>query len=886
MAEIDLTKMTSSELVDALIADNSLVSQFDTFSLWELIENKDWQKLVLERPTFYKKMSGIAWFGASEWVELIIKNKNFIDICTKWDAFSKEDWLRLLPTIDEKYLKKCKCWKNFSPDNWVDILIRYPNLATKCKSFDSFKEKQWNILLSKQPNLWVYSEKESRKKIMQTGVVSDGLSLKSLSVYDWKKLIKQNPKNFEKLNSLKIFSIDDCIELLQLKDKAIIEKFDKWADLRKVDWDKLDTEVLKEYAKKYKNGRRSLLERHPAYLKAKKSWSWWREDPFPYSIALTEDFSIIEYIEDIQTLDTASWEVILNTDKRYLSKCPIKSMSPHNAVRLISIEESLFEKYDTSKFKTGDWATLIKQNPKFADKCTTWDFTPTEWREILKVAPQLIEKCNCLDWISTYFLAEHCEKYQILEKYIPSKSVEKIKQDPTFIRECKCKNKISSTDWFDLLNTYPQLREYCDCYLNFTNDESIELIKLDIAFADNVLVNHKFDDAEEQRILAVDPNLWKYLPQISVNEIIKDASKLEECKCVDKFSMQNWEDIVNAYPTFKSNEYYQRFFPPTRSRKSVSIKPSTRVKIPELDEKIIKKFGKNNDVFWAVKKLIQEDPTLESKLLGYKVWKKFNWCELLKKIPSLYIHCPILDKFHSRDWADIINANIEIAYLTDIWQSPSRYSNYNYTDQIAIIANILLRQKDLIKIFKCWHILSEPYCDIILFHYPEYYIHFGLSTQKKSIFKNSHLWKYPTLESYYKALENKKETYLNQEWESALKQKRWEFNVRVWEDILSIRPEFSDKCNKWGWITPEALSSILSAQPQFADKCTKCKGWEKFGSANWLDLLKAQPQFADKCPDKIYDQFSEENWRALEAKHPGVFEDKHMLSTLRKLARD
>ena len=102
-------------------------------------------------------------------------------------------------------------------------------------------------------------------------------------------------------------------------------------------------------------------------------------------------------------------------------------------------------------------------------------------------------------------------------------------------------------------------------------------------------MNHKFDDAEEQRILAVDPNLWKYLPQISVNEIIKDASKLEECKCVDKFSMQNWEDIVNAYPTFKSNEYYQRFFPPTRSRKSVSIKPSTRVKIPELDKKIIKK---------------------------------------------------------------------------------------------------------------------------------------------------------------------------------------------------------------------------------------------------------------------------------------------------------
>ena len=80
MAETDLTKMTSAELVEALIKDNSLVSQFDSFSLWELIENTDWLKLVLERPTFYKKMSGIAWFSASEWVELIIKNKNFINM--------------------------------------------------------------------------------------------------------------------------------------------------------------------------------------------------------------------------------------------------------------------------------------------------------------------------------------------------------------------------------------------------------------------------------------------------------------------------------------------------------------------------------------------------------------------------------------------------------------------------------------------------------------------------------------------------------------------------------------------------------------------------------------------------------------------------------------
>ncbi len=431
MAETDLTKLTSAELVEALIKDNSLVSQFDSFSLWQLIENKDWLRLVLVRPILYKKMSGIAWFSASEWVELIVNNKNFIDVCTKWESFSTEDWMCLLPIVDEIHFKKCKCWKKFTIDNWVDVLSKYPNFASKCKIFDDFKEKHWKILLPKQPDLWTYSKKQSRKNIMQTGVVSDGLSLKSLSADDWKKLIKQNRKNFEKLGSLKIFSLDESVELLQLKDSLIIEKFDRWEELSKAQWDKLDTDKFKDIAKKYKNGRRSFLERHPAYLVAKKDYEersrqsrWWEKITFSYTPALAEDFSIIEYIEHIPAIDVNSWEIILKKDKKYQKKCRIETISPSNAVRLISIEPSLFAKYDSTKFTVEDWATILKQHPQFADKCTIWDFSTSDWREILEISPQLIEKCDMLDYISTEFLKEHCDKYPILEKYIPSKSVE------------------------------------------------------------------------------------------------------------------------------------------------------------------------------------------------------------------------------------------------------------------------------------------------------------------------------------------------------------------------------------------------------------------------------------------------------------------------------
>ena len=50
--------------------------------------------------------------------------------------------------------------------------------------------------------------------------------------------------------------------------------------------------------------------------------------------------------------------------------------------------------------------------------------------------------------------------------------------------------------------------------------------------------------------------------------------------------------------------------------------------------------------------------------------------------------------------------------------------------------------------------------------------------------------------------------------------------------------------------------------------------------------MSAQPQFADKCTDKIYDEFSQGTWEELEAKHPGVFEEKRSFFKSRMLRKD
>ena len=152
--------------------------------------------------------------------------------------------------------------------------------------------------------------------------------------------------------------------------------------------------------------------------------------------------------------------------------------------------------------------------------------------------------------------------------------------------------------------------------------------------------------------------------------------------------------------------------------------------------------------------------------------------------------------------------------------------------------------------------------------------------------------------------------------------KGWEkFDSSDWSHLLSAQPQLwiycpeesvnkikkdptnANGCKCWDWFKPSDWSHLLSSQPQFTEKvkefeagwvgllqikpelANECECWEKFDFDDWSELLYSQPQFADKCTDKMYDQFSQKNWAELEAKHPGVFEEKHMLSTLRKLAK-
>lgn len=69
-----------------------------------------------------------------------------------------------------------------------------------------------------------------------------------------------------------------------------------------------------------------------------------------------------------------------------------------------------------------------------------------------------------------------------------------------------------------------------------------------------------------------------------------------------------------------------------------------------------------------------------------------------------------------------------------------------------------------------------------------------------------------------------------------------EENVWEWEWLLAERPEAAEHFTRWDLFGGFAWVRLLSLRPEFADKCS----WWKLKPMAWRQLLLCQPQFAAK----------------------------------------
>lgn len=73
--------MTTSELVKALIADNSLADEFDKLDLWKKFDSFDWSDLLSAQPQFAEKAKEFE----GGWVGLLQIKPELANECECWE---------------------------------------------------------------------------------------------------------------------------------------------------------------------------------------------------------------------------------------------------------------------------------------------------------------------------------------------------------------------------------------------------------------------------------------------------------------------------------------------------------------------------------------------------------------------------------------------------------------------------------------------------------------------------------------------------------------------------------------------------------------------------------------------------------------------------------
>ena len=445
-----------------------------------------------------------------------------------------------------------------------------------------------------------------------------------------------------------------------------------------------------------------------------------------------------------------------------------------------------------------------------------------------------------------------------------------------------------------------------------------------------------------EEIMSEYPELWMYSPKQSVEKILENDKNIKKCRCLDSFSGNNWYNVLQKHPHLitKSKKYNEAWggilvIKPELAEKcdfsSLSTKNWNLVlkKRPEfIDEweklyfhtsrnaalllttnpEFAKEYGSLRFPLDILDLISEKQPQswIYINQLAVKVLKKdptkiseckckfdnLERAELLSVHPSLKEHIGDLEDFiikfptdknpQPEDIALYLSLKPECAF--DKYFSTLNLYNkneYYYTSFAQAWIYLLKHQPQFIKKCEWPDQLRASDCYELFSENPDLYdayheIYSELGFELPSDFGDTS----------------------EDDDENTLKEKIWN-----WCNLLKIQPQLADKCLLWEYFDIEDWGYLLDIAPSFLEKAKECNygwtailksnilppnecQWDKISYSNDLiELLFARPQLTEYFTDVLWDRLSQEDWEVLEAQHPGVFEEKHMLSALRKLAK-
>ena len=669
-----LKKLPSSKLVEAILNNNTLSADFDTYGLWENLSVQNWVKMLSVCPKFANKCKLWKDFNSTDINNLLFHQSQF------WAYFPEESVKTIIADVS-KYAE-CKCRRRFRTDHWLKILMVHPQLANqfnKWYDLDSYEwalllsaqpqlvdevddiqsiwgildEEDWNLLLAKQPQFWIYSvcgsieelkkypEKISACKCLRRFKVNDWVNLlavcpqfankcskwKNFKLGDWVNLLTKQPHFITECKLLKEFRIADWCKVLSFQPQ-LISKFSQWDSLYSWDWS-------------------LLLSAQPQFSDRCNIWK-----DFDYSDWTTllskqpqfiEKFNQIQY--DLNLFDSYEWNKLLSAQPQFF-ELATKSASGWSSI--LRNKPEFFQQCNVwEDFNTEDWINLLSEQPHFADKCNIWeDFDDLNWEILLYNQPEL--------WV-----------------YNTEMSVKKINEDVSNIKKCKSIgrfedahwDKIEISTWVALLSIYPHLvdkfHNCSDCsFEDFSIEDWVNLLEKQTSFIKKakefvdgqtaILMlfpemikdfHYDFESFESLNwdfVLNVQPQLWKYCPKVSIAMMKSDVAKESECLCWDWFSIKDWFELALINPAC---------------------------------EKIC--WEDFNEEQWV--RILSEYPLLADKCDLWQYFDSHNWNSLLLTQPRFILNCDwnyIIEELSDLEDSDQDKDDIAECWSDILWYNP------------------------------------------------------------------------------------------------------------------------------------------------------------------------------------------------------------------------
>ena len=193
-----------------------------------------------------------------------------------------------------------------------------------------------------------------------------------------------------------------------------------------------------------------------------------------------------------------------------------------------------FDNFHSGYFKTlnvDQWKELIDKRPALKGMATLYP------EGFYCLFLYFESKRNLRDTIEHYYQYTHIF-FSILEKH------------PEFLKKAiKYNNRFL---WSAILALYPEMVDKCEVLDTFRGGNWSFVLSYQPQFVEIYAKIYakklfKINDYDVERLLKKQPQLWEYIVQGSICKIVEDVSNFDKCKCVKKFSFDDWFTLIMTH---------------------------------------------------------------------------------------------------------------------------------------------------------------------------------------------------------------------------------------------------------------------------------------------------------------------------------------------------